>query len=130
MTARVLSPWGFAAILGAVAACSGATPVSPSATPSPALSTPADSTGRVSLPLAGRLTGQTYGDPALPCPGSPLPVAIVSVMSGPVTHMGLAEMRSQHCIVGLNPDGSLLVPAAPWSGRRTAMRSTAPTRAA
>ena len=117
MTARALSLWCVAAMLGAAAACSGTTPASPSATPtaplatsSRALATPAGySTARVPVPLEARLAGQTYADPAVPCPGSPLPVAIVSVMSGPVTHMGLAEMRSQHCIVGQNPDGSLLV---------------------
>jgi hypothetical protein len=104
-----LATFSIVVVIAMAAACSERTPMSPSAVPSGTVATAAASTGRTPVPLVGELTGQTFEDQTIPCLGSPAPFAHVSEGVGTVSHLGLTNVRSEHCIVGVNQNGSLRI---------------------
>jgi hypothetical protein len=89
----------------AVAACSGQGPVSPSVSGGQPVLTAPVSTERTPVRMSGELIGDTYMGPLGSCPASTR--ATISNVTGNVTHLGLSTVKSQHCYVAYNPDGSL-----------------------
>lgn len=104
MRTRALTLCGILLAAVFIVGCSGGTPVAPSVAPSQAAST---APLRVAVPLVGEASGQTWEVPGA-CAGPPVHAKTVSEATGTFTHLGLTMLRSEHCFVGANPDGSLL----------------------
>lgn len=104
MRSRVFALCGILLAMGSVGGCSGSTPVSPSVAPSQAAST---TPLRVPVPLVGEASGQTWEVPGA-CAGPPVHARTISEATGTFTHLGQTTLRSEHCFVGPNPDGTVL----------------------
>jgi hypothetical protein len=100
--------WLLAVVVVVFTGCRNPAPLAPTPVAEPLPTVSADSTARTPVPLKADLTGTAWFDFANPLGCTVTPFTVVARATGPMSHLGLVEMNSMHCITGVNSQGAPL----------------------